>query len=82
MQNIKYFYLLFILLFFSPDLIYAQKTIKSASEYAYPPFSIVTEKGEADGFSVELLRASLNAVDLDVEFYLGPWAQIKQDLVQ
>ncbi|MCP4763168.1 MAG: transporter substrate-binding domain-containing protein, partial [archaeon] len=59
----------------------AQKTIKSASEYDYPPYSIVTEKGEADGFSVELLRASLKAVGLDVEFYVGPWAKIKMDLV-
>ena len=80
MQNIKYFYLLFIFLIFSPGLIYAQETIKSASEYNYPPLSIVTEKNEADGFSVELLRASLKAVGLDVEFYVGPWAKIKQDL--
>ncbi len=58
----------------------AQETIKSASEYDYPPFSIVTATGEAGGFSVELLRASLNAVGLDVEFYVGPWAKIKQDL--
>jgi len=82
MQNIKYFYLLFIFLIFSPGLIYAQETIKSASEFDYPPFSIVTEKGEADGFSVELLRASLKAVGLAVEFYVGPWARIKQDLAE
>ncbi len=82
MQNIKYIFLLFIFLIFSPDLISAQETIKSASEYDYPPFSIVTEKGEADGFSVELLRASLNAVNLNVEFYVRPWAKIKQDLTQ
>jgi len=82
MQNIKYFYLLFIFLILSPHFLYAQETIKSASEYNYPPFSIVTEKNEADGFSVELLRASLKAVGLDVEFYVGPWAKIKQDLAQ
>ncbi|MBU1019703.1 MAG: transporter substrate-binding domain-containing protein, partial [Firmicutes bacterium] len=28
----------------------------SATEYDYPPFS-VTDSGEADGFSVELLKA-------------------------
>jgi ABC-type amino acid transport substrate-binding protein len=54
--------------------------IKSASELDYPPFSIVTPKGEADGFSVELLRAALKAVNLDVTFYVAPWDQIKQDL--
>ena len=82
MQNIKYFFLLFLFLIFFPDFIYAQQTIKSASEYDYPPFSIVNEQGEADGFSVELLRASLKAVGLDVEFYVGPWAKIKQDLAE
>jgi ABC-type amino acid transport substrate-binding protein len=82
MQNIKCFYLLFIFLISFPSLNYAQETIKSASEYDYPPFSIVTDKGEADGFSVELLRASLKAVGLDVEFYVGPWAKIKQDLAE
>lgn len=82
MQNIKYFSVLFIFLIFTPGLIYSQEFIQSASEYDYPPFSIVTEKGEAGGFSVELLRASLKAAGLDVKFYVGPGAKIKQDLVQ
>ena len=56
------------------------KIIKSASEPDYPPFCIVTAKGEADGFSVELLKASLRAVNLDVSFYTAPWNQIKQEL--
>jgi len=54
--------------------------IESASEYDYPPFCIVKEDGEADGFSVELLRASLAAMDYEVSFYTGPWAEVKQDL--
>jgi len=54
--------------------------VLSASEYDYPPFSVVNESGVADGFSVELLRASLKAVGLDVEFSVGPWAKIKKDL--
>ena len=56
------------------------KTIKSASEYDYPPFSIVSEDGKADGFSVELLREALKQVDIDVEFKVGPWADIKDEL--
>jgi len=56
------------------------KIIKSASEPDYPPFCIVTAKGEADGFSVELLKAALKAVNLDVSFYTAPWNQIKQEL--
>ncbi|MCX6718231.1 MAG: transporter substrate-binding domain-containing protein [Candidatus Staskawiczbacteria bacterium] len=54
--------------------------IKSASEPDYPPFCIVDKNGQADGFSVELLKATLKAVNLDVSFYTAPWNQIKQDL--
>ncbi len=54
--------------------------IKSASEPDYPPFSVVDKNGQADGFSVELLRAALKAVNLGVSFYVAPWDQIKQDL--
>lgn len=40
----------------------AVSPIQSASEYDYPPFSIVTKDGQADGFSVEMLRETLRAV--------------------
>lgn len=55
-------------------------TIQSASEYDYPPFSIVTENGQADGFSVELMRAALRTVGRDVEFKVDSWNTIKNDL--
>ncbi len=54
--------------------------IKSASEYDYPPFCIVTKDGKADGFSVELLRAALEKVDVGVEIKVGSWAEIKDEL--
>ncbi|MBU1705045.1 MAG: transporter substrate-binding domain-containing protein [Nanoarchaeota archaeon] len=85
-----------ITLFFHPDLIDHPLTghavldtgdnitqrITSASEYDYPPFSIVDEDGNAGGFSVELLTAALDAVGYDVSFYVGPWSEIKEDLTQ
>lgn len=56
------------------------KVFKSASELDYPPFSIVTKDGKADGFSVELLKASLNVMDGEVTFYVGAWNKLKADL--
>ncbi|KKR02755.1 MAG: PAS/PAC sensor signal transduction histidine kinase [Candidatus Uhrbacteria bacterium GW2011_GWF2_39_13] len=53
--------------------------IKAGSEFDYPPFCIVTN-GKADGFSVELLRAALKAVNLDVEFQIGAWGDLKDSL--
>ncbi len=56
--------------------------IKSASEYDYPPFSIVNNDGSADGFSVELLTTVLKQEGFNVDFYTGPWSEIKEDLAQ
>lgn len=58
----------------------AQEPIRSASEYNYPPFSIVHDDGESAGFSVDLLRASLNRVGENVSFYAGAWSDINEDL--
>ena len=53
--------------------------IRSASEYDYPPFSIVTD-GEADGFSVELLKAVANEMGFSVQFKVDQWNIIKEEL--
>jgi len=55
-------------------------TIQAASEFDYPPFCIVLPDGSADGFSVELMRASLAAVNRDVSFKTGEWIVIKNEL--
>ena len=52
---------------------------KSATEYDYPPFSVVTD-GKADGFSVELLRAVANEMGLEIEFKVDHWETIKKEL--
>ncbi len=55
--------------------------ILSGAEPDYPPYSVVTPDNQADGFSVELLQAALKAVGREVVFKTGPWAVIKQELV-
>ena len=56
------------------------RIIKSASELDYPPFALVLQDKSASGFSVELLRAVCRAVDMDVNFEIGPWHEIKRKL--
>jgi two-component system sensor histidine kinase EvgS len=51
----------------------------SAAEIAYPPFSIADAQGQADGFSVALLRAALKAMDREVIFRTGTWLEVKGD---
>jgi two-component system sensor histidine kinase EvgS len=55
--------------------------IVSASEIDYPPFSVLNNEQQADGFSVALLRAALKEMGRDVIFTIGPWAEVKQSLV-
>lgn len=56
-------------------------TIKSASELGYPPFAVVTTKGKADGFSVDLLKASLGVMEKNVVFKVNTWHKIKRELI-
>jgi len=94
-MNAKYLkYLLFIwLLLIAPNLSAEQKgditteslshdTITIASEPDYPPYCLVDEKGNATGFSVDLFKASAEAVGLEVYIKIGLWNIIKQDLAQ
>jgi len=69
------------LLTLSATTVTAAEPIKSASEYDYPPFAVTNKDGQADGFSVELLREALRTVGRDVQFKVGPWHELKQELV-
>jgi PAS domain S-box-containing protein len=59
---------------------YPNDTILIASEPDYPPYCIVNENGEADGFSIDLFKAAADAVGLSVEIKIGIWDHIKQEL--
>lgn len=54
--------------------------ILSGCEFDYSPFCIVRGGQEADGFSVELLRAALKAMGREVTFKAATWSEIKEDL--
>jgi PAS domain S-box-containing protein len=54
-----------------------ERPIRSGAEYDYPPFCFVDADDRANGFSVELLRAALQAMGRSVTFRIGPWADVK-----
>ena len=51
--------------------------IRAGAETDYPPFCMVDDSGQASGFSVELMRAALAAMERGVTFRTGPWAQVR-----
>jgi len=58
-----------------------QGALRSASELDYPPFALVKPDGTADGFSVDLLKAVVKAAGLKIHIAVGPWNEIKQNLI-
>jgi two-component system sensor histidine kinase EvgS len=58
----------------------ARTEITIAAEPDYQPYSFVNERGEADGFAVELFLASADAMGISVEVRSGVWNEIKDDL--
>ncbi|MCB2181551.1 MAG: transporter substrate-binding domain-containing protein [Desulfobulbaceae bacterium] len=56
--------------------------LQSASELSYPPFAIVDSDGNADGFSVELLKSVVDIMGQEINIKVGPWHEIKQELIE
>lgn len=54
--------------------------IVAGSERDYPPYAIVTKDGQADGFSVDLMKAVCEAMGIDVAFRVGPWGEVRRAL--
>ena len=46
----------------------------------YPPYCMITEHGQAAGFSVELFRIAAETMNLDVRFVPGEWSDLKEAL--
>ncbi|QPM68698.1 transporter substrate-binding domain-containing protein [Atribacter laminatus] len=76
----KFIFLMVILVlsvFLYPDLANTQEPILLGCEINYPPFCFVDVDGQANGFSVELIRAALAAMGRKAAFRVGPWAEVK-----
>lgn len=56
------------------------QAVRSGCEPDYLPYCLVTPEGQADGFSVELLRAVLEKMGRSVSFKIGEWSGLKQEL--
>ncbi|TAF10525.1 MAG: hypothetical protein EAZ77_03090 [Nostocales cyanobacterium] len=50
------------------------------SELDYPPYALVNSQGKADGFSVDLIKAVAEVMDLELEFKVKPWNEIRTNL--
>ncbi len=58
----------------------SDRVLVVGSELDYPPFAIVNEAGEADGFSVDLFKAVARVMGLRIRFRVGPWEEVRTAL--
>jgi PAS domain S-box-containing protein len=82
-----FFWMVFLLIFLVllpafPIECLGATPIYSAAEVDYPPFSLVDKNGRADGFSIELLREALKAMNRKVSFRSGTWVEVRDWLEQ
>jgi signal transduction histidine kinase len=50
------------------------------SELDYPPYALVNEDGQPDGFSVDLIKAVCAAANIELSFRVGPWNEVRAAL--
>jgi PAS domain S-box-containing protein len=53
----------------------------AGGDHNNPPYEFL-DNGKPTGFNIELMRAVAEATGMDVEFRLGPWEKLREDLVQ
>jgi len=57
-----------------------QRIILVKGDHYYPPFEFINDKGEPDGFNVELFRELAKELLLDFKLELAPWDQVRTEL--
>ena len=57
-----------------------ETTIIVGSELDYPPYALIDKDGNADGFSVDLIKAVAKEMNLKLKFVTGPWSEVKGKL--
>ncbi|ERP39397.1 transporter substrate-binding domain-containing protein [Chitinivibrio alkaliphilus] len=57
-----------------------EQTIIARGDHAYPPFEYINRMGNPDGFTVDLITAIAEEIDLDVNISLGPWSTVRREI--
>jgi len=55
-------------------------TILVGADQAYPPYEYI-QNGTPQGFNIELMQAAAEAMGMRATFRLGPWSEIRQQVL-
>ncbi len=56
------------------------RVVRVGADENFPPYEFRNEKGEPDGFNVELMRAVAEVMGLELDVRTGRWAELRKDL--
>ncbi len=60
----------------------SKKSLIVRGDWEYPPFEYINEKGQPDGFNIEIIRRIAQLMNLKIEIDLGPWDTVRRQLEQ
>lgn len=59
---------------------YNNDTLYFKGNNEYPPYQLINDQNQPDGFSVELLHAVARTMGLNIKIELGPWSTVRAEL--
>ncbi len=59
---------------------FQDSVIHAAGDYSYPPYEFLNEKGQPDGFNVDILKAVAVAMNLKVQISMYPWVAVRDSI--
>ena len=60
----------------------AQVVLLARGDHNYPPYEYLAERGQPNGFNVEVLEAVARVMGLDIRIGLESWGRVRSDLEQ
>ena len=61
-------------------LSFKDRVIVAKGDMQFAPFEFINEKGEPDGFSVELFKAAMNRLGIKYQLTLEDWGKVQDEL--
>ncbi|MGM0376826.1 MAG: transporter substrate-binding domain-containing protein [Bacteroidota bacterium] len=58
--------------------VWEDSTLNVTGDYNYPPFEFINDRGEPDGFTVEITKAVAEVMGLDPRIELRPWHLVRE----
>lgn len=59
---------------------FRNRVIVAKGDKQFVPFEFINERGEPDGFSVDLFRALMERLDIPYTLELGDWGEVQEEL--